>query len=56
VELPRDLKIRALAAREDQFSRPDLVFLAVPSKGLAEALDEMRRLGVADAAGVISLA
>jgi glycerol-3-phosphate dehydrogenase (NAD(P)+) len=56
VELPRDLKIRALGAREDQFSRPDLVFLAVPSKGLVEALDEMRRLGVADAAGVISLA
>jgi glycerol-3-phosphate dehydrogenase (NAD(P)+) len=56
VELPRDLKIRALGAREDQFSRPDLVFLAVPSKGLVEALDEMRALGVADAAGVISLA
>jgi glycerol-3-phosphate dehydrogenase (NAD(P)+) len=30
VELPRELKVRALGAREDQFSRPDLIFLAVP--------------------------
>jgi glycerol-3-phosphate dehydrogenase (NAD(P)+) len=56
VELPRDLKVRALGAREDQFSRPDLVFLAVPSKWLGEALDELRALGVSDAAGVVSLA
>jgi glycerol-3-phosphate dehydrogenase (NAD(P)+) len=56
VELPRDLKVRALGVREDQFSRPDLVFIAVPSAGLLEALGEMRRLGVADDAGVISLA
>jgi glycerol-3-phosphate dehydrogenase (NAD(P)+) len=56
VELPRELKIRALGARDDQFSRPDLVFLAVPSKGLMEALEEMRALGVAEAAGVVSLA
>jgi glycerol-3-phosphate dehydrogenase (NAD(P)+) len=56
VELPRDLKIRALGARDDQFSRPDLVFLAVPSKGLGEALDELRALGVSEDAGVVSLA
>jgi glycerol-3-phosphate dehydrogenase (NAD(P)+) len=56
VELPRELKIRALGAREDQFARPDLVFLAVPSKGLGDALEELRVLGVSDDAGVVSLA
>jgi glycerol-3-phosphate dehydrogenase (NAD(P)+) len=56
VELPRDLKIRALGVREDQFSRPDLIFLAVPSKGLGEALEEVRALGVSADAGVVSLA
>jgi glycerol-3-phosphate dehydrogenase (NAD(P)+) len=56
VELPRELKVRTLGAREDQFSRPDLIFLAVPSKGLGEALDEVRALGVSDDAGVVSLA
>jgi glycerol-3-phosphate dehydrogenase (NAD(P)+) len=56
VELPRELKIRVLGAREDQFSRPDLVFLAVPSNGLGAALDELRGLGVSEDAGVVSLA
>jgi glycerol-3-phosphate dehydrogenase (NAD(P)+) len=56
VELPRELKVRALGAREDQFSRPDLVFLAVPSKGLGQALEELRELGVSSEAGVVSLA
>ena len=56
VPLPRELKIRVLGAREDQFARPDLVFLAVPSKGLGEALEELRGLGVSDEAGVVSLA
>ena len=56
VELPRDLKVRALGAREDQFARPDLIFLAVPSKGLGEALEELRGLGVSDQAGLVSLA
>jgi glycerol-3-phosphate dehydrogenase (NAD(P)+) len=56
VELPRDLKVRALGVREDQFSRPDLVFLAVPSKGLGEALEELRALGVSEDAGIVSLA
>src|SRR5215210_3797001 len=56
VELPRDLKVRAFGARSDQFARPDLVFLAVPSKGLGEALEELRRLGVSERAGVVSLA
>jgi glycerol-3-phosphate dehydrogenase (NAD(P)+) len=56
VELPRELKIRALGAREDQFARPDLVFLAVPSKGIGEALEGLRGLGVSRDAGVVSLA
>jgi glycerol-3-phosphate dehydrogenase (NAD(P)+) len=55
VELPRDLNIRALGAREDQFSRPDLVFLAVPSKGPAEAVEALRALGVSETAGMVSL-
>ena len=56
VELPRELKIRALGARDDQFSRPDLVFLAVPSKGLGEALEELKAIGVSEDAGIVSLA
>ena len=56
VELPRELKIRTLGAREDQFARPDLVFLAVPSNGLGDALEELRGLGVSEQAGVVSLA
>ena len=56
VELPRDLKVRALGAHDDQFHRADLVFLAVPSKGLAQAVVELERQGVASRAGVVSLA
>ena len=56
VALPRELKIRTLAARDDQFSRPDLVFLAVPSKSLGEAVEELRSLGVSPSAGIVSLA
>jgi glycerol-3-phosphate dehydrogenase (NAD(P)+) len=56
VELPPALKIRVLGARDDQFSRPDLVFLAVPSRGLGDALADIDRLGVAEGAGVVSLA
>ena len=56
VQLPENLKIRTLGKREDQFSRPDLIFLAVPSKGLAEAIVEIGALGVSDRAGLVSLA
>jgi glycerol-3-phosphate dehydrogenase (NAD(P)+) len=56
VELPAALKVRAFGTRDDQFRRADLVFLAVPSKGLGEALAEIDRLGVARNAGVVSLA
>jgi glycerol-3-phosphate dehydrogenase (NAD(P)+) len=56
VELPERLKVRVLGGVEDQFRRSDLIFVAVPSKGLEEALAELRRQGVSDRAGVISLA
>jgi len=56
VPIPQALKVRAFGAREDQFHRADLIFLAVPSKGLGEALGEIERLGVSDSAGVVSLA
>jgi glycerol-3-phosphate dehydrogenase (NAD(P)+) len=56
VELPQGLKVRALGARDDQFARPDLLFLAVPSKGLGDAVAELVRLGVSERAGVVSLA
>src|SRR5215212_1286936 len=35
VELPRELNVRAFGSRRDQFARPDLVFLAVPSRSSA---------------------
>lgn len=56
VRLPSALKIRAFGARADQFQRPDLVFLAVPSGGLGDALAEIQRLGLNNRAGVVSLA
>lgn len=56
VALPRDLKVRAFGAHPEQFARSDLIFLAVPSKGIGEAVAELRRLGVWDRAGVVSLA
>ena len=56
VELPRDLKVRAFGLRDDQFARADLVFLAVPSKGIGRALAELERLGVSQDAGIVTLA
>ncbi|MEA2375777.1 MAG: glycerol-3-phosphate dehydrogenase [Thermoleophilaceae bacterium] len=55
VRLPERLKIRALGAREDQFQRSDLVFVAVPSGGIDAAIAELTRQGVAPHAGVVSL-
>ena len=43
VELPQQLKVRALGTRDDQFQRSDLVFLAVPSKGIGEAIAQLKR-------------
>jgi glycerol-3-phosphate dehydrogenase (NAD(P)+) len=56
VELPERLKVRTLGGVEDQFRRSDLIFVAVPSRGLADALDELRRQGVNPRAGFVSLA
>jgi glycerol-3-phosphate dehydrogenase (NAD(P)+) len=55
VELPRDLRVRALGAEPDQFGRTDLLLLAVPSKEIATAIEELQRLGVPDRAGIVSL-
>jgi glycerol-3-phosphate dehydrogenase (NAD(P)+) len=56
VPLPSHLRIAALGARDDQFRRADLIFLAVPSKGLGGALIELKRMGVSERAGIVSLA
>ena len=56
VELPGQLKVRVFGARADQFGRPDLVFLAVPSEMLEEVLPALERLGVSSQAGLVSLA
>jgi glycerol-3-phosphate dehydrogenase (NAD(P)+) len=56
VELPRELRVRPLAAGRDQLARSDLVFLAVPSKALPGALAELGGLGVSQRAGIVSLA
>ena len=45
-----------LGGVENQFRRSDLIFVAVPSKGLSEALTELRRQGVTGGAGIVSLA
>jgi glycerol-3-phosphate dehydrogenase (NAD(P)+) len=56
VELPRELRVRALDNGRDQLARSDLVFLAVPSKMLPEALERLSGLAVSARAGIVSLA
>ena len=56
VELPRELRVRTLAAGRDQLARSDLVFLAVPSKALPGALAQLGGLGVSQRAGIVSMA
>jgi glycerol-3-phosphate dehydrogenase (NAD(P)+) len=56
IELPERLKIRVLGAFSDQFRRSDLIFVAVPSSGLSDALAELVRQGVSRRAGIVSLA
>ncbi|CAN5514284.1 NAD(P)H-dependent glycerol-3-phosphate dehydrogenase [soil metagenome] len=56
VELPHSIKVRAFGGHDDQFHRVDLIFLAVPSKGMGDALDQIERLGVAGTACLVSLA
>ncbi len=41
VPLPKELKVRALGGRPDQFHRADLVFLAVLAQRLADALPQL---------------
>jgi glycerol-3-phosphate dehydrogenase (NAD(P)+) len=55
VRLPGGVKVRVLGNRTDQFARPDLVFVAVPSKAIPDALGELRQLGVSERAGIVSL-
>src|SRR3954452_17552035 len=55
VPLPERLKIRVIGARDGQFQRADLVFLAVPSNALDSAIEELRGQGVAAHAGIVSL-
>jgi glycerol-3-phosphate dehydrogenase (NAD(P)+) len=55
VRLPDRLKVRGLGARDDQFHRPDLVFLAVPSAGIEAAIAALARQGVSPNAGIVSL-
>jgi glycerol-3-phosphate dehydrogenase (NAD(P)+) len=56
VDLPERLKIRVLGGVEEQFRRSDLIFVAVPSSGLSDALAELVRQGVSPRAGIVSLA
>ena len=56
VELPRDLRVHALGAQQEHLTRTDLIFLAVPSKNVGDNIQELRRLGVSDRAGIVSLA
>lgn len=54
VELPRGLRIQALDPEEAQFRRADAIFLAVPSRSLAEAADALAIQELAGHAGIVS--
>ena len=56
VPLPQALKVRVLGDHDDQFRRADLIFLAVPSKGMSQALELIGGQGVPDTAGIVSMA
>ena len=56
VALPERLRIEVLGADGRHFDRADLVFVAVPSAGLPDALDTLSRQGVPARAGIVSLA
>src|SRR4051794_30301966 len=56
VELPRGLRVQALNPDEAQFRRADAIFLAVPSRALAEAADALAIQELATHAGVVSCA
>jgi glycerol-3-phosphate dehydrogenase (NAD(P)+) len=56
VELPRDLRVHALGVEADDLGKADLVFVAVPSKAIANAVAEIIHLGMSERAGIVSLA
>jgi glycerol-3-phosphate dehydrogenase (NAD(P)+) len=56
VELPRDLRVSVLGAQNEHLARTDLIFLAVPSKDIGDAISDLGKLGVSDRAGIVSLA
>jgi glycerol-3-phosphate dehydrogenase (NAD(P)+) len=56
VHLPERLRVEVLGADDRHFDRADLIFVAVPSAGLSDALEELRRQGVPPGAGIVSLA
>jgi glycerol-3-phosphate dehydrogenase (NAD(P)+) len=57
VELPSALRIRAVSRTGgDELSRADLVFLAIPSRELADGIADLETRGVSDRAGLVSLA
>jgi glycerol-3-phosphate dehydrogenase (NAD(P)+) len=56
VELPRGLRIAALDPEEAQFRRADAVFLAVPSRAVAEAADALAIQELAAHTGIVSCA
>jgi glycerol-3-phosphate dehydrogenase (NAD(P)+) len=56
VELPGALKVRVFGNRSDQSERPDLLFVAAPSKDLGGVLAELQRLGVWERTGIVSVA
>src|SRR5262245_49678631 len=50
------MHVSYFGADREELKRSDLILLAVPSKGIGDAIDELRRLGVPDRAGIVSLA
>lgn len=56
VPLAHRINVRAFGSRDDQPPRADLILLAVPSHGLAEAIEALARRGVSQRAYVVSLA
>jgi glycerol-3-phosphate dehydrogenase (NAD(P)+) len=53
VELPRELRITSV---DDGLARADYVFLAVPSRGLAEVIESLPSHGLPPRAAIVSLA
>jgi glycerol-3-phosphate dehydrogenase (NAD(P)+) len=54
VELPGGLRIRPLDPNDGQYKRVDAVFLAVPSRSLGDAADELAKHDIAAHAGIVS--